>query len=132
MAVVAVDGGDELRSVAACEKQRRGEGARRVRESQGLRGAAGDIQGEEEAARQGGAGSRRWPRVRAQATRLCLLARGGRGPERGGRSEGTRGVVVASLGGPGKQEVARGSAHGRQAAACLLWREEAGGWHGPA
>ena len=38
--MVAVDGDDELRSVAACEKHWRGEGARRVRESQGLRGDA--------------------------------------------------------------------------------------------
>ena len=34
--MVAVDGGDELRSVASCEKQRRGEGARRVRRVGGV------------------------------------------------------------------------------------------------
>ena len=65
--------------------------------------------------------------------------RGKREPTEGERSRGrgeNEGRLWVSpwhrLGGPGKQEVAHGGARGRQAAACLLWREEAGGWHGPA
>ena len=57
-------------------------------------------------------------------------ARGSRESEREARG------VVASPGASRReatrQEVAHGGARGRQAAACLLWREEAGGWHGPA
>ena len=79
MAVVAVDGGDELRSVAACEKQRRGEGARRVRE--GARGCVAMLEGPW---RRGG--SRRWPGKQEVAEAAsapvgharCLLARGRR------------------------------------------------------
>ena len=49
MAVVAVDGGDELRSVAACGKQRRGGGRSEESEraSGGLRGVVGGDQGDE-------------------------------------------------------------------------------------
>ena len=80
MAVVAVDGGDELRSVAACEKQRRGGGgARRVRE--GARGCVAMLEGPW---RRGG--SRRWPGKQEVAEAAsapvgharCLLARGRR------------------------------------------------------
>ena len=49
---------------------------------------------------------------------------GGRGPERGGRSEGTRGVVVASLGGPGKQEVARACPRAATTRLCPSGEEE--------
>ena len=79
MAVVAVDGGDELRSVAACGKQRRGGGARRVRE--GARGCVAMLEGPW---RRGG--SRRWPGKQEVAEAAsapvgharCLLARGRR------------------------------------------------------
>ena len=85
MAVVAVDGGDELRSVAACEKQRRGGGgARRVRE--GARGCVAMLEGPW---RRGG--SRRWPGKQEVAEAAsapvgharCLLARGRRQEEVG-------------------------------------------------
>ena len=58
----------------------------------------------------------------------------GEGERSRGRGENEGRLWVSPwhrLGGPGKQEVAHGGARGRQAAACLLWREEAGGWHGP-
>ena len=84
MAVVAVDGGDELRSVAACEKQRRGGGARRVRE--GARGCVAMLEGPW---RRGG--SKRWPGKQEVAEAAsapvgharCLLARGRRQEEVG-------------------------------------------------
>ena len=77
--MVAVDGGDELRSVAACEKQRRGGGARRVRE--GARGCVAMLEGPW---RHGG--SRRWTGKQEVAEAAsapvgharCLLARGRR------------------------------------------------------
>ena len=86
-----------------------------------------------------------WPVAAAMANGSDDCARGTqgregkRGPEEGERSrgrgenEGRLGVSPwRRLGGPGKQEVAHGGARGRQAAACLLWQEEAGGWNGPA
>ena len=84
MAVVAVDGGDELRSVAACEKQRRGGGARRVRE--GSRGCVAKLEGSWHRG-----GSRRWPGKQEVAEAAsapvgharCLLARGRRQEEVG-------------------------------------------------
>ena len=77
VAVVAVDGGDELRSVAACEKQRRGEGARRVRWVGGLRGVADGVQGDERKA-----ASRRWPGHRQRSPPSSFGARGRKTTER--------------------------------------------------
>ena len=64
MAVVAVDGGDELRSVAACEKQRRGG---RSKESEREPGAAW----RSVASSRRGRGSRRWPGQRRRPPRTC-------------------------------------------------------------
>ena len=102
--MVAVDGGDELRSVAACEKQRRGEGARRVRE--GARGCVAMLEG---SWRRGG--SRRWPGKQEVAEAAsapvgharCLLVRGRRqggnawwaGPHRWAASTGAGPVAGA-------------------------------------
>ena len=51
------------------------------------------------------------------------------------RSEGTWGVSVESLEGPRASRWQAGGGHGgargRQAAACLLWREVADDWHLP-
>ena len=67
MAVVAVDGGDERARAREGESREGRRGRERVRErSEGvrhLRGVAGDVQGEEEAARQGGGGRGAWPRA---------------------------------------------------------------------
>ena len=67
--MVAVDGGDELRSVAACEKQRRGGGARRVRE--GARGCVASW----ETSREGGGSQagRRWPGRCRRSPRLASV-----------------------------------------------------------
>ena len=85
--MVAVDGDNELRSVAVCEKQRRGEGARRVRRVRGLRGVADGVQGDERKA-----ASRRWPGHRQRSPPSCFGARGGRRQEKGGlgRAGGAR------------------------------------------
>ena len=91
MAVVAVDGGDELRSVAACEKQRRGgRSEESERGSQGLRGDARRV--EEEAG--GGQG-----RARARATHLCPSGKGGR---RQGGEAAVGWAVLGRLVAPGK------------------------------
>ena len=67
----------------------------RVRERRGGRVASPGV---EEASREaGGGGSRRWPRVRAQATRLCLLARGGRRQGGGGGGLGRSATVLGRL-----------------------------------
>ena len=69
MAVVAVDGGDELRSVVRARgEQRRGEGARRAREGSGGRVASSRAVQSEQA-------GWRWPGAcrRASATRAPVL-----------------------------------------------------------
>ena len=71
--MVAVDGGDELRSVATCEKRRRGEERGEREGSGGLRGVADGVQGDERKA-----ASRRWPGHRQRSPPSCFGARGGR------------------------------------------------------
>ena len=89
--MVAVDGGDELRSVAACEKQRRGGRSEESEKGRGLRGVADGVQGDERKA-----ASRRWPGHRQRSPPSCFGARGGR--RQGGRLVGWAAQELGRLG----------------------------------